>query len=164
MPGETRGGNGEINPGLTSLSAREAAGGEGSPRRKGGCQNNDRRNKNREGRRSGGAPMPAWGAPRGFQEGTPEVNASVRFPLSLPPSLPPSLWERMLPAKKGEIPIDGTGTGCRNPCGAAPQRGRCRGRAERCGLRGSVRPARFLPVRVQPRARALKPRQRRRRG
>jgi len=32
--------------------------------------------------------MPAWGAPRGFQEGTPEVNASVRFPLSLPPSEP----------------------------------------------------------------------------
>lgn len=114
--------------------------------------------------RGGGQEVPRCrhgGHPAAFRREPPR---STRPCVSHSPSLPPSLWERMLPAKKGEIPIDGTGTGCRNPCGAAPQRGRCRGRAERCGLRGSVRPARFLPVRVQPRARALKPRQRRRRG
>lgn len=48
--------------------------------------------------------MPAWGAPRGFQEGTPEVNASVRFPLSLPPSLR-AFGRGCFPQKRERFPL-----------------------------------------------------------
>lgn len=94
--------------------------------------------------------MPSWGGggtPR-LSGGNPRSKRVRAFPTLSPLSEP--LGEDAS-RKKGEIPIDGTGTGCRNPCGAAPQRGRGRGRAARCGLRGSVRPPRFGPVRVQPR-------------